>query len=69
MRGTVTRCASGWRKSVAAARHARHAPRPRARLAGAQAALLALLLGAVLTWGAVFGNDVLHPFLLWTWNA
>ena len=94
---------------VAAARHARRAPRPAsgARLPGAQAALLsdarslavrvqrllsplaeparadeatvardaaglallALLLGAVLTWGAVFGNDVLHPFLLWTWNA
>jgi hypothetical protein len=94
---------------VAAARHARRAPRPTAgaALPGAQAALLgdastlatrverllsplpepahprghsvgrdaavlallALLLGAVLTWGAVFGNDILHPFLLWTWNA
>ncbi|WP_297911377.1 hypothetical protein [Thiomonas sp.] len=32
-------------------------------------ALLVLLLGAVLVWGAVFGNDILHPFLLWTWNV
>jgi hypothetical protein len=32
-------------------------------------ALLLLLLGAVLVWGALFGNDILHPFLLWTWNA
>ena len=32
-------------------------------------ALLVLLLGAVLVWGAVFGNEILHPFLLWTWNV
>ena len=93
---------------VAAARHARSAPRPhRASLAAGEAALLgnsrALALrverllaplpdaGAATTGpglsapaaltllvcvlcvavalGAAFGNDVLHPFLLWTWNA
>ena len=32
-------------------------------------ALLLLLLGAVLVWGAAFGNDILHPFLLWTWTV
>lgn len=37
--------------------------------AGAALAALAFLLGAAVLWGAVFGNDVLHPFLLWTWNA
>lgn len=94
---------------VAAARHARGAPRPpgRAWLPGGQAALLGdanslarrverllaarpedrgasvsapsrapaalalllLLSCAVLALGVAYGNDVLHPFLLWTWKA
>ena len=28
-----------------------------------------VLLGAALAWGAAYGNDILHPLLLWTWNV
>lgn len=42
---------------------------PSASRVPAALALLALLLCAVLALGVAFGNDVLHPFLLWTWNA
>ncbi len=39
------------------------------RHAVAALALLVLLLCAVLVWGAAFGTDIFHPFLLWIWNA
>lgn len=39
------------------------------RRALAVLALFVLLLCAALLWGAAFGNDILHPFLQWTWNA
>ncbi|MDE2252973.1 MAG: hypothetical protein KGL42_01690 [Betaproteobacteria bacterium] len=32
-------------------------------------ALLAVLLCGALALGVAFGNDILHPFFLWTWNA
>ena len=31
--------------------------------------LIPIALAAALLLGALFGNAVLHPFLLWTWNA
>ncbi|WP_018914288.1 hypothetical protein [Thiomonas sp. FB-6] len=53
------------------------AARPQERGAGESApsrapaalALLLLLSCAVLALGVAYGNDVLHPFLLWTWKA
>ncbi|ODV09307.1 MAG: hypothetical protein ABT20_11250 [Rubrivivax sp. SCN 70-15] len=45
-------------------------PTEDARLSESAAlALLAVAIGAALALGAAFGNEILHPFLMWTWTV
>jgi hypothetical protein len=39
------------------------------RSAQAALALVAVSLGLALVLGALFGNDLLHPFFHWTWSV
>jgi hypothetical protein len=50
--------------------HAAHAARADpSRSAQAALALVAVSLGLALVLGALFGNDLLHPFFHWTWSV